>query len=166
MADKDHTRFVFTLARLRKLEPAAKEYAVFDEKQAGLQCRVYPTGRKVLFVHKRPKGSHRAARVQICTFDEISTLDDVRDDATDLFRELKKGINPNDAAKTAAIKSEAEGMTLQQALDAYIAPDRIAKNGKARTQEQIKKSTADGYKQHIEKHLDDWLGKQLKDINP
>ena len=105
MADFDHTQpFIFTQARLKKLEPATKEYSVFDEKQTGLQCRVYPTGRKVLFIHKRPKGSHRAARVTICAVDDNKPLDEVRDEARKIIGKLRKGINPNEAAKTAEMQ--------------------------------------------------------------
>ena len=165
-------RFTFTKAALDKLKAQDKTYEVADTKPRELHCRIRPSGHKSLSVYMRPKGSPRSVRVTLCTLDDDTKLPAVREEAKEIVSQMSKGINPIEAAREAreaAIqaekKAEAESMTLQQALDMYIAPDRIA-TGKSDSEDAIKQSTADGYKAHIDKHLDDWRKMQLRDITP
>ena len=166
-------RFTFTKAALDKLKPLKdKTLEVADTKPRELHCRVRPSGHKSLSVYMRPKGSPRSVRVTLCTLDDNTKLPAVREEAKEIVSQMSKGVNPieaerdaKDAEILAAKQAEAESMTLQQALDLYTHDDRIAKEGKARTKEQLKQSTADGYKAHIEKHLKDWLPMQLRDIS-
>lgn len=170
-------KFKFTEPALRKLEQEDTPYEVADTTIPGLRCRVRPSGTKSFCIYKRPKnyispktGKPQSVRVNICNVGEMPIRskkgETVETKAHEILALMAKGINPNEAAKQEEQKAIAESMTLQQALDAYIHPDRIAKDGKARTQEQIKQRTADGYKQHIDKHLDDWKELQLRDITP
>ena len=165
-------RFNFTKAALDKLKARDKTYEVADTKPRELHCRVRPSGHKSLSVYMRPQGSPRSVRVTLCTLNDDTKLPAVREKAKELVSQMSRGINPIEAAREAReatiqakIKAEAESMTLQQALDMYIAPDRIA-TGKHDSAGAINQSTADGDKANIKNHLGDWLDMQLRDITP
>jgi len=167
-------RFKFTIAALANLDTPEdnKTCEYGDTEIKPLHCRVRPSGHKSLSVYMRPKGSPRSVRVTISDFDKNTKMPKVRAAANELVAQMQKGINPIEAeraAKEAAIlaekKAEAESMTLQQALDMYTHEDRIA-TGKNDSEDAIKQSTADGYKAHLDKHLDDWREMQLREITP
>jgi len=167
-------RIKFTIAALANLDTPEdnKTCEYGDTEIKPLHCRVRPSGHKSLSVYMRPKGSPRSVRVTISDFDKNTKMPKVRAAANELVSQMQQGINPIEAeraAKEAAVlaekKAEAESMTLQRALDMYTHEDRIA-TGKNDSEDAIKQNTADGYKSHIEKHLDDWLNMQLRDINP
>ena len=154
MASAKHKVFSFTLPRLEALKPAAREYTVADSGQPGLTCRVLPSGEKTLQVYRRPKGSHRPARIKICEVgaQALEGKKGVRNRVRDILSDLENGINPNEQTRIKKAQEAAEVFTLKQAIDGYIETATI------------KPSTAEGYKSVINKHLHDWLNLPLQSI--
>jgi len=154
MATTKHKPFNFTLPRLEALQLTDKEYTVADSGQPGLTCRVLPSGEKTLQVFKRPKGSHKLARIKICEAgaQALEGKKGVRNRARDILSDLENGINPNEQTRIKKAQEAAEVFTLKQAIDGYIETATI------------KPSTAEGYKSVINKHLHDWLNLPLQSI--
>ena len=61
----------FTQNRLERLETDKKAYSVADSEIAGLRCKVYPTGNKVLLVYKKPRRGKAAVTVKICNLNDM-----------------------------------------------------------------------------------------------
>jgi integrase len=78
-------KFKFTGASLARLEPAEKQYRVWDAARQGLGLRVSPGGRKTFFFLKRVKG--RDVLKTLGSIQEIS-LDRARSMAEDLTTQL------------------------------------------------------------------------------
>lgn len=111
---KSASRVKLSVAGIKAMEPEQKEYTVRDAEQPGLAIRMMPSGRKVFVVEARVKGG-TMRRVTIGPFGKV-TLDQARNQAKQIAGALAQGIDP---AKVKA-ENRRTGITLQQALDAYL----------------------------------------------
>ncbi len=107
------SRFVFTKKRLDALPPpiTGRDY-YRDEKQRGLELRVYPTGRKMFALYRKIDG--RADRVTIGLYPDLS-VEQARDEAQALLGEIAQGGNP--AHERRALREE---MTFAQLFEQYL----------------------------------------------
>ncbi len=149
----------FTVAALERLPVIAQRYTVKDTEQHGLQCRVNPSGNKVLEVRRHLSGTARSICVKVCTLGAMPMTGkvSVRSRVAEILSDISQGINPNEVKRAKAVKDKAESLTLGTALDRYL---EESKGGI----KPMKDTTAARYRREVKNHFADWLGKRLVDI--
>lgn len=141
-------KIAFTKTIIEKLPiPDIDRVTYLDTKLPGLQLRVSSKGKKTFGLRSSLNG--KTVRVTLGSFPKI-TVDEARKLAKKQHSILADGKNPNVAKKAAISKA----ITLQQCLDQYI---------QSRT--NLKASTAQSYRNMLDKYLSDWLSKPLTEIS-
>jgi integrase len=123
-----------------------KQIDYYDSVLPAFGIRVSATS-KVYFVRKRVNGKMSRIILGKHSVDKM-TADAARDAAQDAFSEIRRGIDRNLEKK----KAMARGLTLADAADQYF------------ESRDLKKSTTQNYKLHLDTHFKDWQKKPLKDI--
>jgi integrase len=129
----------------------------WDVAPKGFGLRVTPTGKKVFIVQGRVKGSDApAARFTIGEYGPF-TVDQAREDAEEILRSLKKGIDPREVAE--AEKALRERAKLQQVSLKDVAAAYMDDN--TRRKLPLKKSSRDTIDRHIKTTFKDWQDKSI-----
>ena len=132
------------------LEPGETAWIAWDDRLTGFGVRVYPSGRKSYIVAYRAGDGGRNApskRMVLGRCDRISA-DQARRMAQETLGKVAGGDDP------AAERAQARGVpTLADAFEEFMDanPDRA-------------ESTAKSYREFVERHLGDWLGRPLDNI--
>ena len=150
MAKKEDT-IRFTKKVLERLRiPQGKERPVYhDDLVQGLQLRITSQGTITFFIQKRDVNQVNR-KVTIGRF-PTWTVEQARDRAHEIFKDLSLGINPN------KVKAESVGklnITLQRVFEDY----------KRSRGTNLEESTIKGYKSIIDNQLGDWKRTPISEI--
>ena len=164
-------KFKFTLAQLKSLPTADFDYEVRDTEQKGFICRVRSSGVKSLEIYKKPKGSHKPARISICQLGAMkwkapgdTKERNVEDEVFRILDLLRQGKDPNKEAKIEKLAKDNARILLAVAATRYI--DAMSKQGPEgqRRKRTIKHSTKIGYEAIIDNHFESVKNENLADI--
>jgi integrase len=129
--------------------PIGNERPVYhDDLVTGLSLRISKERTITFFVQKRDV-NHRVIKTTVGRYPTV-TIQQARDIATDLLRQIARGINPNNLKREAIGKKH---ITLRKVLNDYILSRGT----------NLEDSTIKGYKGAF-KYLSDWVDKPLSDI--
>jgi len=117
-----------------------------DNTMVGFAIRVSSTGTKTFIVDK--KTNNKLHRIVLGKFGDL-TVDDARKQAQKCLGQLAMGINPLDEKK----RSQALGITLQQAFEEYLS-----------TRKTLKPRTRFDYEKIIDREFSDWAVRPLASI--
>jgi integrase len=126
----------------------------------GFGLRVTPAGKKVFIVQGRVKGSDGpAARFTIGEYGPF-TVEQAREEAEDILRSLKKGIDPRETAKEAKAareRAKLQQVTLREAAEAHM-------RDTSRRKTPLKQSSRDAIERHLNTTFKDWQDKPVFSI--
>lgn len=120
----------------------------WDTEVKGFGLRVTPAGKVTFIVQGRVEGAEGSARITIGAYG-VFTIDQARDDARELLRMMRRGIDPREAKRI----DQAMKVTLREVADAYFA--RVGK---------LKKSTSDEMERHVAKVFTAWEHRPITSI--
>ena len=150
----------FTAAKIEALPTRDKEYSAKIEGYRGMRCRVFPSGKKVIEVARKPRGCTNQVRVQICVYGDLPLTsiihkkgnkkpgDSVESIYYDINTDLLAGKNPNIERKL----KEASKTTLAEAFEDYKEASNLAPG------------TVKSYAGIIDNHFSDWKDLPLESI--
>ncbi len=128
-----------------------------DRALKGFGLRVTPTGKKVFIVQGRVKGMDGpAARFTIGQYGAF-TPELARDDAEDILRSLKKGVDPREQAKEA--KAARERAKVQQVTLREVAEAHMRDNSRRKV--PLKQSSRDTIERHLKTTFAAWQDKPI-----
>lgn len=146
---RKHPPVKLTKTYVDKVKPGAADEFHWDLDVRGFGLRVNPSGRMTFIVQGRIEGTTApAARITVGNYGTF-TCDQARDVAREHLRSMRMGVDPRAAKK----QREAEGITLKECFDSYL-----ARPGK------LKESTKAWYRFFIEKTFKDWADKPVVSI--
>lgn len=142
----------FTATAIARLPQACKgkQLVYWDQSLPGFGVLVSATAKSWVV----QRGGMTRRTIERC---DLLKLDDARDTALAWLRLMGRGIDPKAHQAEQDAKARATGITLQAALDNYLA------NRRAGTLRQTSKTL---YRTLIELHLSDWLGRPCAAITP
>lgn len=158
MATRNATKKLnFTASALEKLPVSASEYSVRASNYKGMRCRVFPSGKKLVEVVRKPKGKPNQVRVRICYVGDLPLTNhkgkpSIENKYYEINDSLLSGLNPNEKRKIQDVSDSAKGVTLKTAFKKFKADSDLAPN------------TLTAYTNAIENHLKDWLNVPLAGI--
>jgi len=154
---------------------ATRQILYFDTEQPRLAVRVTSGGSRCFVVDAWAHG--RTVRVKLADCSSLS-LKEARRRALEELAKITRGVNPNEERRAAA----ARGITLGEALEAYIATRKAARRLARRTEYDYRrlvygaftteckrlheaKRTTEGSRQH-NGYLSPWRARPLQEITP
>jgi integrase len=155
---QEKKRFKFTDAAVDRLpapDPSGRQKIYWDEDHPGFGVLVSGVSATKTYVVQRKAPGGKTCRVKIDRTDRI-TLDNARIEAEPIFLHLRKGITPK-AAKKAEASAQ---LTLKDALTIYL--DHKRKRGGG----PLRQKSKNDYRACVERNLQDWLDKPLREITP
>ena len=144
----------FTLSMLNGLPVEDFDYEIrANAPLSGLLCRVRKSGVKSLEVFRKPAGSNKPVRINLCRVGDAPLSgalgNSVKTRLQSVLHDLSTGINPNEMRKTESLKKSAEALTVSEGLDQYL------ENAK------LEKSTIKGYLAIVRNHFKPELEQQI-----
>lgn len=160
---EETNKFKFTKTAIDRLpapDPSGKQRLFWDSELTGFGLLVsgISSSRSYIVQRKLPGGKTRRVTVGPVN-DNVMKLDDARTRAGAILAQFYQGKDPK-AERREATRQNSGAVTLQSALDGYIA-NKKKKGGK-----DLREKTKKDYRAAIERHLKDWLNKPLRDITP
>jgi len=120
-----------TKGSVEALQPADKDYIVFDDALHGFGVRVLPSGRKTFLAQYRAQG--RTRRVKLGVFGTV-TADAARRDARRVLGDVAGGANPAEQ-----ISFERKAPTVAGVCERFL-KEHVAQHCKASTQREYRRS--------------------------
>jgi site-specific recombinase XerD len=134
------------VARIPAPDPSGKQKLMWDSELKGFGLLISGVTSSKSYVAQRTLDDGRTRRVTIGSVAEID-LDRARAMAADLIHQLRHGIDPKAARRSAA------NWTLRRALDEYL---------KAR--KSLRPKSVSSYRHWLGKHLDAWMDRPMRTI--
>jgi hypothetical protein len=144
----------FTLSMLNGLPVEDFDYEIrANAPLSGLLCRVRKSGVKSLEVFRKPAGSNKPVRINLCRVGDAPLSgalgNSVKTRLQSVLHDLSTGINPNEMRKTESLKKSAEALTVSEGLDQYLENAKLGK------------STIKGYLAIVRNHFKPELEQQI-----
>ena len=133
-------RAKLTKGYVDRVVAGTKEDFHWDTEVKGFGLRVTPAGKVTFIVQAKVIGQHGSVRMTIGSYG-VFTVDQARDDARELLRMMRRGIDPRETKRV----DQAMKVTLREVADVYF-----ARPGK------LKKSTSDEMERHIARVFTAW----------
>ena len=148
-----------SVERLKAPHPSGKlEVLYWDVELKGFGVRVSgKSTSKSYLVQRDIEGTKRCRRITIGPTNLV-TIDEAREQAWSLLRDMRNGIDPKDKRRNEAAQRKAKeesAATLREVLEDYL-----------RVRKSLRPKTAHDYRKLLERYVDDWLDRPLRSITP
>ena len=137
------------VAKLKAPDPSGKQVLHWDTDLKGFAVLCSGKSNTKTFVVQRDVNG-KARRVTIGPTN-VYGVEEARDEAIALIKDMRKGIDPKEQAKS----EKAKAVTLRHALDSYLA-----------SRKTLRPTSASDYRKYIERYLGAWLDMPLREITP
>lgn len=135
-------KYALTKEYIESLQPASKDYVVWDKKQTGFGIKITPQGKRV-YIYKYRLSSRKQQKYTIGKHGQM-TLQQARKAADDIYVKVRSGVNP-----MAEKQEYKKALTVSMLCDKYI---------KEHAEIYKKPRSIAGDKRNIEKHVNPELG--------
>jgi len=137
-ATQTTTRMQLTDARVRRLPvPKTGQAFVWDDEVKRLGVQISPKGKKTYVVAGKVNKKTRRKALGPC---ELFSIEEAREEALEMLREMRNGIDPKEAKRI----DSAKNITLGEAFEDYLSNN------------DLRKETKIGYRRALTATFSDW----------
>jgi integrase len=137
------------IGKINAPDPSGKQMIHWDTELAGFGLLVSGKTESKTFIAQRRLPDGRTRRVTVGAVGEFEKVEEARSKAGRLLLELREGKDPKAERRRAAAR------TLRGTLDLYL-----------KSRKDLRERTVENYRHAVERHLNAWLDRPLREITP